>query len=354
MLPSEIQLRGRAKPHRKQLKRKPAKCPFWIVKQVLLKLRTNQITWHENPARLILVWLTPFETHYINLDILLPHILIKAKILKLLSANLANKWLPILEQLRPNKFMHQLSLLWLHMKFYKSPLICISWLKTKIGFDCCWECHRFHYPDPCKPRHLRQAWNHNLKGIIFYFQTESPESMRSLPSTKDAVWKPLLKILNNHPWQNKNTKDTVTTESLKHAKNALSKRFPLLKPLLQELSFKHKDWQLDTFLMRFARMDEISLIHQSIKLPAKEECCLHCNKYNHRTYFCDTNKCLLQKLRQRGCINLRKDNLNGQYAQRSPFHLLIHTLIPEPVFQAYEKNFISFFPGNRSQHTKCS
>ena len=50
MLPSEIQLRGRAKPHRKQLKRKPAKCPFWIVKQVLLKLRTNQITWHENPA----------------------------------------------------------------------------------------------------------------------------------------------------------------------------------------------------------------------------------------------------------------------------------------------------------------
>jgi len=177
MLPSEIQLRGRVKPHRIHNKSKPAKCSFWIVKQVLRKLRCKKITWHENPARIIRVWLTPFETDRINLDILLSHKLIKNKILKLLSANLVKDWSSILKQLRSKPFLHQLSLLWLHMKFYKSSFIGISWLMSKTGFDSCWECHRLHYPNPCKQRHLQQAWSHILKGIKKIFRT-TPHQLR--------------------------------------------------------------------------------------------------------------------------------------------------------------------------------
>jgi len=56
-----------------------------------------------------------------------------------------------------------------------------------------------------------------------------------------------------------------------------------------------------------------------------------------------TRKKQAQLRRYKLSRNERKDNQMGDYACRKPFHLLKDTLIPQQVFDAYEKEFIPFY-----------
>ena len=168
MLTSDIQIRGRAKPHRAYQKIKPIKCPLPIVKSTLYTFKTCIVNWQANPARLISAWLQPHTTDCVTLDIILTHNLIKTRILAILSVNLTEDEQTILTRLRSRPFLYQLSLTWLHLKVYGTPLLGIRWLMTKSSFDKCWICFRQHYRKTCKEKHLQRVWNYILTGRIFF------------------------------------------------------------------------------------------------------------------------------------------------------------------------------------------
>jgi len=286
MLPSEIQLRGCCKPHKIHKKCKPLKCPFLTLKRVLRALKCRKITWQVNPAKLIRAWITPFETEHSKLDTILSHKLIHKTIQALLSAKLNQYWQKVLLQLCSKPFLHQLSLMWLHIKFYKTPLAGVSWLMTKRGFDSWWQCHRLHHPNPCKQRHLQQAWNHILKGSNFL---QEPDKIvePQLPPITHPEWIFFFKTLKNIPGTHEDfasTKDSFI-KLLRKSK----KKCPLLRPLLRLITIPHLQWQRHTILISFTRKDFASQIYQAIDMKQTSKCHLCYNK-DHRESLCPITK----------------------------------------------------------------
>jgi len=162
-----------------------------------------------------------------------------------------------------------------------------------------------------------------------------------LPPITHPEWIFFFKTLKNIPGTHEDfasTKDSFI-KLLRKSK----KKCPLLRPLLRLITIPHLQWQRHTILISFARKDFASQIYHAIDTKQTSKCHLCYNK-DRRESLCPITKKLKQQQRFKTCINPRKDNQNGVYAQRSLFHLLTQTLIPAEVFQAYEQTFIPFFP----------
>jgi len=70
--------------------------------------------------------------------------------------------------------------------------------------------------------------------------------------------------------------------------------------------------------------------------------CPACNRKKHPQWNCPQEKKQAQLRRYKLSRNERKDNQMGDYACREPFQLLKDALIPQQVFELYEKEFIPF------------
>jgi len=182
-----------------------------------------------------------------------------------------------------------------------------------------------------------------MKGIKFFLQ-EKDQQIKNFTLTTDPIWTTFIETLENNPWKEKSDLK-ITPKSFRQTNEALQKEFASLETLVQLFDFHHRNWQIDTIIISFLRGDDYTQICSAIRTKHTVPCFL-CKSRKHHTNLCPKNTELLQQQRIKASINLRKDNLNGPYSQRSPFHLLTQTLIPEAVFQAYEQNFIPFYPGN--------
>jgi len=336
-------MKGCDKSQRFDRKNNLYKCPLSIVRKTLRSLRSHKISWYENPARLIRLWLQTQETEMITLNDIFTHNLIKKQILRLLAANLTREEQQLLRQLRSKTFLKQLSLFWLHLKIYNTPLNVISWMMTKHGYDKCWTCWRHHQSTVCNEVYLQHTWIYLLTGRNF-LQKLDKNNVPTLPNIDHPEWKILinkLKQISKEAVELSTTRVCVT-KAITH----LKKTCPLLKPLLLTLQKEHFSWQCETILISFQRKDLAQQIHRNID-TCKTQICQLCGKRNHREQLCPITKEILHQRRHKSAINLRKCHLNGMYAQSEHFDLLTDTLIPQEVFTKYQTTFIPFFPGNK-------
>jgi len=170
------------------------------------------------------------------------------------------------------------------------------------------------------------------------------EIVPQLPKIDHPEWTTLVKTLKRTFSEDKHF--SPTKHSTRTYIRNLGRARPLLRPLVILLTKEHFQWQRDTILISFARKDPASQIYHNIDTVQHRTCQL-CGNKNHREQLCHITKERMRQKRFKACINARKCNALGPYAQESPFHLLVHTHIPEAVFETYERNSISVSPGNR-------
>jgi len=145
-----------------------------------------------------------------------------------------------------------------------------------------------------------------------------------------------------HNW-NVNIQLTNECKSTKkRSRKALFTSFPKYTMLTKFLNPRHATWQIDTIKKLSERHDDFLKIRTLI-LPQKPRICYNCDKEIHTTWNCAHAKKQAQLRRYKLSKNERKDNQVGDYACRQPFQLLKDTLIPQQVFNLYEKEFISFY-----------
>jgi len=105
---------------------------------------------------------------------------------------------------------------------------------------------------------------------------------------------------------------------------------------------QHITWQIDTVEKLLQRDETFQRIRNLIQ-PQKPKPCHACGRKIHPQWNCPQAKKQAQLRRYKLSRNERKDNQVGDYACRKPFQLLKDTLIPEQVFDLYEKQVIPFY-----------
>jgi len=117
--------------------------------------------------------------------------------------------------------------------------------------------------------------------------------------------------------------------------------FPDYKKITKALSRQHLHWQIDTIEILLNRNETIEYTWTMIRVP-RPTIRQTRNKQKQPRWNCPQAKKQAQLRRYELSKNERKDNQMGDYACREPFQLLKDTLIPQQVFELYEKNFIPF------------
>ena len=121
-----------------------------------------------------------------------------------------------------------------------------------------------------------------------------------------------------------------------------SRKFKNYASITKLIDIKNAHWQIDTIEKHFQRGSTLREIRKTIKLNQSYQC-PNCPDKNHTRGECLIAK---QKARQRRLDlsqNNRKDNQTGYYANRIPFQLLTGTLIPQEVFEIYDREFVPFY-----------
>jgi len=122
--------------------------------------------------------------------------------------------------------------------------------------------------------------------------------------------------------------------------NQLS-HFTDYKQINKALNDQHLHWQIDTIEILLNRNETIANTCKMVQLQ-KQIICNACSGQKHPRWNCPQAKKQAQLRRYELSKNKRKDNQMGDYACREPFQLLKDTLIPQQVFDLYEKDFIPF------------
>ena len=121
-----------------------------------------------------------------------------------------------------------------------------------------------------------------------------------------------------------------------------SLEFPNYEVITNLIIDQHAYWQIDTIEKLLNRNETLDNISKMIEVQ-RPKICPACNRQKHPRWNCPKKIKQAQLRRYKLSINERKDNQMGDYACRKPFHLLKDTLIPQQVFDAYEKEFIPFY-----------
>ena len=117
--------------------------------------------------------------------------------------------------------------------------------------------------------------------------------------------------------------------------------FPDYQPITKALSSQHLHWQIDTIEILLNRNETIA--YTCTMVQVQKPTYRHArSRQKQPRWNCPQAKKQAQLRRYELSKNERKDNQMGDYACREPFQLLKDTLIPQQVFELYEKNFIPF------------
>jgi len=128
----------------------------------------------------------------------------------------------------------------------------------------------------------------------------------------------------------------------KCTKKDLMQNFQKYAMITKLIVAQHATWQIDTVVKLLQRGETFRSVQNLIKVQKVQPCCV-CNGQEHLQWNCPQAKKQAQLRRYKLSKNKRKDNQVGDYACRKPFQLLKDTLIPKPVFDLYEKEFIPFY-----------
>jgi len=161
--------------------------------------------------------------------------------------------------------------------------------------------------------------------------------LRNLESSHD--WR--IYVQNLKEW-NKNNHMEKDNQIQFTALFKITRRFKKFSPVTKILTKQNAHWQIDTIEKHFQRGSTLREIRKTIKLNQSYQC-PNCPDKNHTRGECLIAK---QKARQRRLDlsqNNRKDNQTGYYANRIPFQLLTGTLIPQEVFEIYDREFVPFY-----------
>jgi len=131
-------------------------------------------------------------------------------------------------------------------------------------------------------------------------------------------------------------------ETQKCSKQYLINNFKEYAQITTALNAQHATWQIDTVEKLLKRDETPAIIRERIKTHRPRPCHA-CNGKIHPQWNCPQTKKQTQLRRYKLSRNERKDNQVGDYACRKPFQLLKNTLIPQQVFDLYEKEFIPFY-----------
>jgi len=112
--------------------------------------------------------------------------------------------------------------------------------------------------------------------------------------------------------------------------------------ITESIVAQHATWQIDTVEKLLQRDETFPSVQNLIKIQ-KPQSCYVCSGKKHLQWNCSQTKKQAQLRRYKLSRNNRKDNQVGDYACRKPFQLLKDTLIPQQVFDLYEKEFIPFY-----------
>ena len=117
--------------------------------------------------------------------------------------------------------------------------------------------------------------------------------------------------------------------------------FPKYRNITKALNDQHLHWQIDAIEILLNRNETIANTCKMVQFQ-KPTICNACSGQKHPRWNCPQTKKQVQSRRYELSKNERKDNQMGDYACREPFQLLKDTLIPQQVFEIYEKDFIPF------------
>ena len=160
---------------------------------------------------------------------------------------------------------------------------------------------------------------------------------------QDTIAKPHQQYLKALKKWDKNSHSTTEGKNTQnYSKKYLLKYFALYRPITLRLTPQHANWQIDTTEKLLQRSEPFETISNLIQIQ-KPKPCNACDRKIHAQWNCPKVKKQAQLRRYKLSRNERKDNQVGDYACRKPFQLLKDTLIPQQVFDLYEKEFIPFY-----------
>ena len=142
-------------------------------------------------------------------------------------------------------------------------------------------------------------------------------------------------------WKKNRQLTAQSNSPQKTTKPNKSLNFPNYEKLTNLITDQHINWQIDTIEKLLNRNETIENTSKMVQAQ-KPTICLACNRQKHPRWNCPQEKKQAQLRRYKLSRNERKDNQVGDYACREPFQLLKDTLIPQQVFDLYEKDFIPF------------
>jgi len=143
-------------------------------------------------------------------------------------------------------------------------------------------------------------------------------------------------------WE-RNRQSTAQSKSPHKTKQKPNKSldFPNYEILTNLITDQHANWQIDTIEKLLNRNETLEKISKMVQIH-RPIICFECNKQKHPRWNCPQEKKHVQLRRYKLSRNERKDNQMGDYACREPFQLLKDALIPQQIFDLYEKHFIPF------------
>ena len=159
---------------------------------------------------------------------------------------------------------------------------------------------------------------------------------------QDTSTKPHPQYLNALKTWDNNCHSTTESKNIdRYTKKYLYTNFPHYKVLTKIITPKNATWQIDT-IQKLLQRDENFQTIQNLIRPNKPIYCYACGNKKQLSWNCPHAK-QAQSRRHKLSRNERKDNQVGDYANRAPFQLLKDTLIPQQVFDLYDKQFIPFY-----------
>ena len=145
MSTSKVYTRGSAKLSGIQKPKRP-RCTLKSVRNTLMALRRIQISWHDPLLRLVYKSLKSAVNSKVDPSILLSHKLIRQKVKRLLICNLQLKYQPLINLLMPKIIQYQLSFIWIHITYFRTPPDELKLLLRSSAYNACWVCNRLHFP----------------------------------------------------------------------------------------------------------------------------------------------------------------------------------------------------------------
>jgi len=160
---------------------------------------------------------------------------------------------------------------------------------------------------------------------------------------KEKITKPHQQYLQAlKTWDENRQSANECTITQKCFKTYLMKNFKNYAMITELIVAQHATWQIDTVEKLLQRDETFRSVQNLIRIQ-KPQPCHASDRKTHLRWNCPQAKKKAQLRRYKLSRNKRKDNQVGDYACRKPFQLLKDTLIPQQVFDLYEKEFIPFY-----------